>query len=320
MNSYADFGLADSFFWPRSTARGATWLENGPGGERFISQAKEGSGDLYQPLGMPDGSGPSLLDALTSLDLCEAGVSAFARKWGLLGYRNAPYLQASAVRGEPVRGESLESWSEAVLPLRILWRYYKGEPQNPGNGILVRMAAMGDGGIPTWSVGLLQDDLGLVEPKEGVLANIQKNSLVSWLPPKAVNDNLTLYTAKTIQVQESSESRAVTRAMYRMVSDNLNESARVRIVLGNDGTPEMRLLPQNLLGAAWLQFALDIDGRTKQKKCGNCNRWYVSAASGRGRPRQWCSASCRTQFSNAKKSRSETNNAVPKEARHDQYE
>jgi hypothetical protein len=57
----------------------------------------------------------------------------------------------------------------------------------------------------------------------------------------------------------------------------------------------LRIVPKNLLGALWLEFARGIDGNKDYRKCRECGRWFEISLEA-GRPTKFfCSNACRSK-------------------------
>ena len=89
----------------------------------------------------------------------------------------------------------------------------------------------------------------------------------------------------------------VSAARY-IVSDLVSEglAGRVSAQLGprnGETVPAIRLVPDSLIGALWLQFAIAVDGNLDYKRCEECQMW-IEIAPGAGRPdKSYCSDACR---------------------------
>src|SRR5262249_20705633 len=55
------------------------------------------------------------------------------------------------------------------------------------------------------------------------------------------------------------------------------------------------VVPESLLAALWLQFALAADGDRKFQRCPACGRWFELAPQVNRADRLTCSSSCRTR-------------------------
>jgi hypothetical protein len=58
--------------------------------------------------------------------------------------------------------------------------------------------------------------------------------------------------------------------------------------------PAIQIVPETLLSALYLQFALAIDGNRQYQRCPACSRWFQLAPGLNRANKQTCSGSCRT--------------------------
>ncbi len=88
-------------------------------------------------------------------------------------------------------------------------------------------------------------------------------------------------------------------------------NTRAGIVSRADGGLELHIIPTNLLGAMWLQFAQAVTGQREFKTCPNCGNdfevgWEKAEASSQGelkkRSAKYCSTFCHDAYHNKKKS------------------
>lgn len=83
-----------------------------------------------------------------------------------------------------------------------------------------------------------------------------------------------------------------------IVGDLVNEGLAGRVSAqlserAGEGSSVLRLMPDSLIGALWLQFAFAVDGNLDYKRCEECQTW-LEIAPGAGRPdRSYCSDACR---------------------------
>lgn len=58
---------------------------------------------------------------------------------------------------------------------------------------------------------------------------------------------------------------------------------------------KLHLVPENLLGAMWLQLATAIDGDLDYRQCTTCGKWFGVSVLERGQARDYCSNACRSK-------------------------
>jgi hypothetical protein len=89
--------------------------------------------------------------------------------------------------------------------------------------------------------------------------------------------------------------------LQRWVNDQLKTHVMPKLLYDvTSGTQMPQFVPQNLLGAMWLQFALAVAGDKKYRACKVCHKWFE--ISGKNRiTRLFCSDACKTKdFRNRK--------------------
>jgi hypothetical protein len=74
---------------------------------------------------------------------------------------------------------------------------------------------------------------------------------------------------------------------------------------------DLRLTPNCLLGALWLQFAHYITGSRKYRECKNCPEWFEIAPDLNRESRVFCSESCRWAFHNRQKKKPKSFSSIP---------
>lgn len=58
---------------------------------------------------------------------------------------------------------------------------------------------------------------------------------------------------------------------------------------------KLHFVPENLLGAMWLQLATAIDRGLEYRQCSTCSKWFEVARLERGQERAYCSNACRSR-------------------------
>jgi len=92
---------------------------------------------------------------------------------------------------------------------------------------------------------------------------------------------------------------ALQREINKRLSDELNDSDRKiacvpRLAWNADGSQSLTIMPPNLLGAMWLQFAQFASGVYQLKRCEGCKRYFQTGAGARKRADAIsCSDACR---------------------------
>lgn len=84
--------------------------------------------------------------------------------------------------------------------------------------------------------------------------------------------------------------------LLRTVNEMLGGEVAAKLVWdAEQSRPILRMVPQSLIGACWLQFAGAIDAETEYERCLMCREWYESSAGTRARDKKFCSVKCRVK-------------------------
>jgi hypothetical protein len=91
--------------------------------------------------------------------------------------------------------------------------------------------------------------------------------------------------------------------IQRWINENLSKHASPRLLWSTDtGKQVIRIVPNNLLGALWLQFARAVAGEASYRQCRACGKWITISTEEHGhrKHRVFCSAACRQRDHRAK--------------------
>ena len=110
---------------------------------------------------------------------------------------------------------------------------------------------------------------------------------------------LPLAVRRRLHLDKADPLMAVLGAIQRDADARLREHVAARLVFSGDN-PRLRvcLMPQNLLGALWLQFATSVDVLKSFLKCAQCGAPFeISRAprTGKRTDARFCSARCRVK-------------------------
>ncbi|MBL8794292.1 MAG: hypothetical protein JNM56_10325 [Planctomycetia bacterium] len=73
---------------------------------------------------------------------------------------------------------------------------------------------------------------------------------------------------------------------------------RLEVVLQRNpklGVSKLQIVPQNLLGALWLQLAQAVDSGKELRACQTCGRWFEVSLDAFRKSRSYCGESCRSK-------------------------
>ena len=209
------------------------------------------------------------------------GIVDFARRYGLLedlddtdtwlGDLRVPKLHG----GAPVHGEQFLMWQGAILSMAE--------------------------GLRLWDLAIARDTQGLhryLRWNDGLLA--------FWSEAGHTGEGfMVLYNARTAEGPIAwDESDLLGPARYvaaGIVNRGLEERATPGLVTDSATLRQhLALVPRDLLGALWLQFANAIEAEPEYRKCEHCGTWFEVGPGAASRARRFCSNRCRVAASRRK--------------------
>jgi hypothetical protein len=108
---------------------------------------------------------------------------------------------------------------------------------------------------------------------------------------------LPLVVQQRLHLVEEDPAMAVLSTIQRIVDSRLRERVEVRLLFkGNQPQLGGALMPQDLIGALWLQFAAAIDARKTFSTCRQCGTHFELSRdpeTGKRRDSRYCTARCR---------------------------
>lgn len=225
---------------------------------------------------------------LADLDSDPDSVLEFVRKYGHLGYP-ASFIPAGPAGTRHRRGEPLSVWLEATGMHRVVWRELHGVRQRDGERFeLTRGRRV-----------LVGSDA----------AHREYSAHVEFLARRACPVLPKSPTHLSVLVPETGDGAEVERArsiaIARVVSVYLKACVRGSLSPAEPagGAARLTLEPTSLLGAAWLQVALDLEeGNVRYGRCVVCRSWFRTT-EGRSHRMYCASSTCRGRAFRAKRDR-----------------
>ena len=112
------------------------------------------------------------------------------------------------------------------------------------------------------------------------------------------------------QPRDAALSRAGKFFVQQEINRHLERNAAPKLLYNPESDQlELRLMPTNLLGALWLQFARSVEASKTYRRCRVCKQWFEVSVAGKRRQSIYCSDRCRV-----KKYRDRRNEAVARAA------
>jgi hypothetical protein len=212
---------------------------------------------------------PALFRTLADTPLSEDGVVRFANQYGGLGVQE----QIRLTRGPKLSlgiGESGPVWMNEIDAMR-------------------RAVQMWDAvrhGNTAW----FQEHVH-VEPKG------PEEVWVSYLEEGVLYHREVIGPDLAGFVRPNNVRRPTLLFVQRMINTRLRDHAAPRLLYDSDQDRlGLHLVPENLLGALWLQFARAVDGNKDYRRCGGgCGRWMEISLDAHRTHRRFCSDACRNK-------------------------
>lgn len=207
---------------------------------------------------------PALFRNFAELEPTEEAIRQFANKYGLLGISIHILVEHEGKLTMSV-GEELKVWAREIRDMRHAVEVLEAIEKEDYNELQRRFR---------------------VSPGE---AAYEHDGRWEWIYHENIRPDLATYVA---------EDDLISPAMFfiqRAINAKLTEHAAPRLLYNPDqGSMVLRIVPKNLLGAMWLQFAEAIDSTRKFDRCEQCNRWFAVSPSERT-SRKFCSDACKSK-------------------------
>ncbi len=236
--------------------------------ERFLWRDDSGPEREYAPLD----DEPTLFHTFSEVTPTEEGVLDFANRYGWLGGPGTSIL-LPATDDPPnwtvARGESLTLWDQEIRALgmaQTIWTY-----ADTGADHLLRDYIRWDG---TDHV-VLETDQTVIPRRYAVIASkLPQPKLLATFEPGDL-----IEPAKRFVISEANE--------------RLSKHVHARLLhRPGDSRERFHQVPSNLLGAIWLQFALEVAGVTTIRACAMCRTYFAIEPPGK-KTRRFCGVGCR---------------------------
>lgn len=228
----------------------------------------------------------------------------FANKWGTLGGNKSVQVELVDEEFNPINDKQYSwaempgSWLEEILEMRMALEIWDMVRSNDRES-LIDLIYWEDGGI-YWKhrVGdhdtetLDDDDLvWSVDVETGERSVSRINGLQETKALVSVDE---YHPERRFHLDPDQPGSAANYVIGDIVSDGLAARVSAQLEPPTSGAmPTIRLVPDSLIGALWLQFANAVNGNIDYKRCEECRTW-LEISPGAGRPdRSYCSDACR---------------------------
>jgi hypothetical protein len=279
------------FAW-RVVAGGHRWIRAKPFGARdkpdstyLVDGAAPGVPYKYERY-LPLKEETGLFKIFAEAEPTEESISEFADRFGMLRGDDREKIVPKVPIGNPhqniVGGETFNEWAGEIFAMRqavYLWD-------------LVRNADLATlGQLFT----LREDDIIFDSTPEGVDLKTK--------PPKPLSTHIRSFSRDRGGPggeQRFEKGDLIQPALYHLqgiVNDRLKAETASRLLWDADSRDlVLRMVPKNLLGAIWFQFAEMVSKKQGLKQCEQCGKWFRVAAGIGRTDKKYCSQRCRTQW------------------------
>jgi hypothetical protein len=228
----------------------------------------------YSPLTVGD-----LFLEFAATPATDDGILEFANQRGLLGE------SVSVVWPKRPGGKSLHLGSAEP---RDLWRRSIEDMHRAVN---------------LWQLASSRDAAGLARLLTWKAEGANKGWFYRETPPAVGSLSAPVTPAKGIPNEPGDIVTPARLLIQRWINASLLKHASPLLLWNPDsGKQVIRIVPKNLLGAMWLQFARAMAGEASYRQCKACGKWLTISTQDHGynTNREFCSAACRQKDHRAK--------------------
>jgi hypothetical protein len=260
---------ANGYEWTRASLWQAPWLRTEAPAEEgvFLTERAGGraEGKQYDPL--RDRKYAGLFRQFADVPPTREGVQAFANQYGLLGCGPLLLLAPGRVR----QGETLDTWQAEITAMHRVLTLWNLLERGNEEGLRRYIRWEKDGKVVYES-----------QSKEWTLDGF------SFRSPDVVQPALTFIA---LEVNKRLSPSVVMEPEQEPPTCRVTPS--LALLTGN--RLQIRITPDNLLGALWWQCAQAIDGHRSYRRCDQCGTWFEVAPQAEKRNRLFCSDACRVK-------------------------
>lgn len=209
------------------------------------------------------------------------GILMFANRFGFLNHAEEQRLIEIPCEGRMViaRAEPLSFWRWEIWAMRLAVELWDAAQAGDTTTLSRRIAwTQGPGGMGVlYGTQIAGDRPGEPHYREWIASPTIHPERLERFPPGD------LIMPALYRVQQFVNDHMTRRVSVRLAWDE----ARNRL--------ELRIVPQNLIGALWLQFARAISGQKAYRRCEECGAWFEVSREVTRSDRLYCSNACRTR-------------------------
>jgi len=239
----------------------------------------EHEGEPYYPLR----DELALFRTLADTEVSQEGVAGFFRRYGMLSSSASLLGPSGSRRPQPARyGEPLSLWYDEIGAMRSALELWGAKPPKLRKWIRVEPSRV------------LLDRWEDAREVATIASEDRRPTLWGQIANPKLGKVRRLQLAALFHIQETTNKR-------------LREHAGPRLLFNpKAGQVELHLLPQNLLGAMWLQFARAVEGDKEYRRCVTCGGWFEVSPEGMRPEAKHCRTACRMRAYRKRKKKQAT--------------
>jgi len=284
IQSRAHRGAAEVFPFYWDVPRTAKWRDQHGATESDAPVGKTGRllvwdasvpGNRYRPLE----ANPALFRVLAELNPTEDNIKRFVQAYGPLGIAQVVIggetITLELESGEELKyeqvghGEFLADWIAEITLIReaiALWDGVRGDQHLDANQLIRELGS---------------SSMALGKDRAFVASSLGANQLGPW--PDVAMDTVADEHARQL-IRENDDERSPTESelqelawlsLAQRINAKLRDHTEPSLVFSRSAKrPRFHVIPKNLLGAIWLQFALAVDGAKGYRRCEQCGHGW----------------------------------------------
>jgi hypothetical protein len=232
----------------------------------------------YQPLIQETG----LFQILADTETTEAGILAFANRYGRLGDTGMDIVRASQTKHPQStvrRGESYDAWMDTILALRFCIRLWRLAKENDRRS------------LPQYIRWLADDEVVCASDPQWFTVPLN-----TPIPAGHRSWKIRLDWAPGFR-EHIHPGDMILPALYSVqfeINRHLSGVGATLLWNRTHTRQELCFVPLHLSSALWLQFAQAVDGNKGYRQCLRCSRWFeVSPRTARA-DKVFCTNACRS--------------------------
>jgi len=230
----------------------------------------------------------ALFQEFAGLQVTETAIQEFATRYGMLG--GGAGISVADAKSRLIQGETLEGWHLEIIIMRDLVRLWTLTRQGDSGSLKTYIHWRGENAVRYGSCGS--------DPEPARLPSWPELPISAWIASRQLRPDLLERFTPFDTLQPARWY------LQSAVNQKLAEHAIAPRLLWNTGYSALGLhfVPNNLIGALWVQFAKAIEGSKRYQQCGYCRTWFEAGGNRTARAdKKFCSGTCKANAHLVKK-------------------